>query len=61
MEDNYSFAVRDSCGLKIVVDCCFCFVVVLEVVAVAVVVGDKVVNVMKILIQHDVDAALLGR
>ena len=62
MEDNYSFVVRDNCGLKIVVDCCFCFVVVFEVVAVAVVVvGDKVVNVMKILIQHDVDAALLGR
>ena len=52
MEDNYSFGARDEYGLKIV-DCCFCFFVV--------VVGDKVVNVMKSLIQHDVDAAHLGR
>ena len=53
MEDNYSFGARDEYGLKIV-DYCFCFFVV-------VVVGDKVVNVMKSQIQHDVDAARLGR
>ena len=52
MEDNYSLAARNDDGMKIV-DCCFYFF--------AVVVGDKVVNVMRSLIQHDVDAAHLGR
>ena len=53
MEDDYSFVDRNDYGLEIVVDCCFCFL--------GVVVYDKVVNVMKSLIQHDVDAAHLGR